>query len=128
MSQQYMPPSADIRRHFLVTGTYTSDQTVPSRDFQTAIEKVLMRSFAEPVQIMAYGTPKFHHPYAVDLREQYMKLSQDELRALTEHFPHLMTSLITFLQGAFVPEKLASTVVEIEQDVVITIEAPRERP
>jgi hypothetical protein len=114
MSQQYIPPNVDIKRHFLITGTYTSDSAVPSRDFQTAIEKVLMRSFAEPVQIMAYGTPKFHHPYAVDLREQYMKLSEDELRALTEHFPHLMTSLITFLQGAFVPEKPATTVVEAD--------------
>lgn len=108
MTQQHnMRP--DVRRHFIVTGTYTSSEFVNVRDFQAAIEKVLLRSFAEPVQIMAYNTPKFHHPYAVDLREQYLKLSKEELTALIEHFPHLMTSLITFLKGAFVDESGNST-------------------
>lgn len=123
MSERYIPPAVDTRRHFLVTGTYSSDQAVPSRDLQSAIEKTLMRAFAEPMQIMAYSTPKFHHPYAVDLREQYMKLKEEELKALINHFPHLMTSLMTFLQGAFMPEKPASTVVEVEMDISIAMDA-----
>ena len=124
MTQQFIP-QADVRRHFLVTGTYSSDQAVPPRDLQSAIEKVLMRSFAEPVQIMAYGTPKYHHPYAVDVREQVQRLTPEEFEELNTKFPYLMTALMTFFRGAFEPEPKNVTV-EIEADVAI--EVRRERP
>lgn len=125
MTQQYIPPAVDKRRHFLITGTYSSGETaVPNRDLQSAVEKTLMRAFAEPMQIMTYTTPRFHHPYAVDLREQYMKLSQEEMAALISHFPHLMTSLMTFLQGAFEPEPKKVTV-EVEADIAIEVNGER---
>lgn len=100
MTQQFIP-QADVRRHFLITGTYSAEQGVPIRDLQSAVEKVLMRSFAEPLKIMAYGTPKFHHPYAVDVREQFMKLTPEEFEYLNDRFPYLMTAMLTFFKGAF---------------------------
>jgi len=103
MTQRFVP-AMDLRRHFLVTGTYSSDEAVPPRDLQSAVEKVLMRSFAEPLKIMAYGTPRFHHPYAVDVREQVLKLTPEEFKELNEKFPYLMTALLTFFKGAFVDE------------------------
>lgn len=116
MTQQFQP-QPDVRRHFLITGTYSSDGYVNVRDFQSAIEKVLMRSFAEPLKIMAYNTPRFHHPYAVDLREQYLKLTPGEMSSLTEQFPGLVTSLITFFKGAFEHENhTPALVVEEAQD------------
>ena len=131
MTDRYQP-QVDVRRHFLVTGTYTAEQFVNVRELTDALEKTLRNNFADPQQIMAYNTPKFHHPYAVDLREQYIKLSKDELAALTAHFPHLMTSLITFLQGAFVPEEVTpvrgDVVVEIDRAIDIVTEVKRERP
>lgn len=113
MTQQFIP-QADVRRHFLITGTYSSDQMVPVRDLQSAIEKVLVRSFAEPIKIMAYGTPKFHHPYAVDVREQLMKLTPSDFQDLNEKFPYLMTALLTFLRGAFEVEGNTMRLKEIE--------------
>lgn len=118
---QHFIPQADIRRHFLVTGTYSSDQAVPMRDLQTAVERVLMRSFAEPIQIMAYGTPKYHHPYAVDVREQLMKLTPADFQELNEKFPYLMTALLTFFKGAFEPEVLPSTVVKEAMPIEIRV-------
>lgn len=123
MTQQFIP-QADVRRHFLITGTYSSDQMVPVRDLQSAIEKVLMRSFAEPIKIMAYGTPKFHHPYAVDVREQVQRLTPEEFEELNTKFPYLMTALMTFFRGAFEPEPKNVTV-EIEADVAIEVRCER---
>jgi hypothetical protein len=100
MTSQHVP-MADIRRHFLITGTYTADGYVPTVNLTRGVEKALQGSFAEPQQIMAYNTPRFHHPYSVDLREQYMNLKKEQIEELTQRFPALMTSLIVFLQGGF---------------------------
>jgi hypothetical protein len=100
MTSQHVPAS-DVRRHFLITGTYVADGYVPTVDLTHGVEKALTRAFAEPQHIMAYNTPRFHHPYAVDLREQYINLKKEQIEELTQRFPALMTSLITFLQGGF---------------------------
>jgi hypothetical protein len=100
MTSQHVPAS-DVRRHFLITGTYVADGYVPVVNLTHGVEKALLGAFAEPQRIMAYNTPRFHHPYAVDLREQYINLKREQIQDLTERFPGLMTSLVTFLQGGF---------------------------
>ena len=124
MTQQYGIQS-DVRRHFVVTGTYIADESVSSAAIHRAIEKTLIEHFADPVQIMTYGTPKYHHPYAVDVRQQFTQLTPEQFEELSQNYPYLMTALLTFVKGAFVPE-ISSTVVEV--DMPVAIEVKRERP
>lgn len=126
---------ADVRRHFVITGTYKAEDHVSSAQLQGAVERALMGAFAEPIQIAAYGTPKYHHPYAVDVREQVLKLTPEEFERLTNEFPHLMVALMTFFRGAFEPEEpsVAGAVYdpprrEIDRALDIVSEVERERP
>lgn len=84
-------------RHFLITGTYESeDSVIPSRELSKGVGEFLQERDLDPSVIVAMTTAYRISPQAVDLKEVWMKLSDKDKASLP---PRLKVALELLLDS-----------------------------
>lgn len=102
-------PKPDVRRAFLITGTYSSPDAVPASAFCEKAKEAIDDVFGLAISATAYNTPEYLHPFAVDVREQWMKLSDRDRQELGSKHPMLAAALLVFLRGSHEPHRQSAS-------------------
>lgn len=99
MTQMANPPGQDRAFSFITSGVYRSEQRIPSSDLTQAVAKSLALCFGEPVSLASYVTPKFRTPLAYDLRDVWLKMSEEQRLQICDVQPSLFNAIVLFLKA-----------------------------